>query len=81
MIMKVLISSEDKLTEVFEISNYYAEEDFYIEAALGKNGDMGKREIILEDGNYMGEMDNWKEITIMTDTGMELIKFKNNGGK
>ena len=36
MILKIITSEADKAEEVYEISNYYTEND-YLEAAIGKN--------------------------------------------
>ena len=74
MILKVLISKEDGLSEVFEITNYYEEANIYLEADI--NGDsVDEREIILQDDLYMNEDDGWEEITIISNTGLELTKF------
>ena len=74
MILKVLISKEDGLSEVFEITNYYEEANIYLEADINGNS-VDEREIILQDDLYMNEDDGWEEITIISNTGLELTKF------
>jgi len=88
MILKIKLNDEQE--EAFEITNFYKEihefEDGaklpYIEADIesGENGarGIGQRQIILEANNYLDETDDWAEISIITDSGLELLKIKNN---
>ena len=80
MLLKVLISKEDGLSEVFEITNYYEEANIYLEADINGNS-VDEREIILQDNLYMNEDNGWQEITIISNTGLELTKFINDGEK
>ncbi len=75
MILKVIIDEEGNQIEVFEITNYYTE-DAYLEADIEGKG-IEDRSIILNEGNYLGESENWEQIVIMTDKGFELLKLTN----
>jgi len=88
MILKIKINDEQE--EAFEITNFYKALDHfedgdilpYIEADIeaGENGarGVGQRQIILDANNYLDETDEWAEISIITDSGLELLKIKNN---
>lgn len=75
MLLKVLISKEDGISEVFEISNYYEEANKYLEADIDDVKGIDGRAIILQDGLYMNESNEWEEISIISNTGLELTKF------
>ena len=83
MLLKIVWSEADKATEVMEISNYYTEND-YLEAAIGKNMTPGDREIIVNEGLIMinvnpdaeGE-DYWETIQVLSDGGFVLWETKN----
>ena len=88
MILKIKLNDEQE--EAFEITNFYKEiQEFedgdklpYIEADIeaGENGarGVGQRQIVLDANNYLDETDDWAEISIITDSGFELLKIKNN---
>jgi hypothetical protein len=88
MILKIKINDEQE--EAFEITNFYKALDRfedgdilpYLEADIeaGENGarGVGQRQIILDANNYLDETDEWAEISIITDSGLELLKIKNN---
>ena len=73
MILKIILSKEDNQTEVFQISNYYSEKD-YLEADINEPGIDG-RVIVLNEGLYYKEDDDWEEIEVLSDQGTQLIKF------
>jgi len=81
MIMKIIINPEDNMVEVCEIAQYYTEPD-YLEVIKGKEIKSDLNEIIASEGEIFITEDNkgdnfWKEITIMTDAGFELLKINN----
>lgn len=76
MILKAIISKEDKMEEVFEITNYYTESRDYLEADIDGKG-IEERQIILCNGNYLEGDNLWEQIYIFTNTGLELLKFIN----
>ena len=82
MIMKIVISPEDKMIQVYEIARYYTESGNYLEVIAGKDV-KGLNEIVLDgEGKYFDENtpegdEFWKELTIMSDAGFELLKIEN----
>lgn len=81
MLLKVLISKEDGLSEVFEITNYYEEANIYLEADIDDVKGIDGRAIVLQNNLYMDESNEWEKIIIISNTGLELTKFINDGGK
>lgn len=73
MILKITLSKEDNQTEAFQISNYYSEPN-YLEADINGSG-KDDREIVLTEGLYLEQEDNWERIEIMSDQGYPLISF------
>ena len=73
MIMKIIVNTEDKQKEVFQISQYYTECGNYLEAEKGSTVEVGGREIILQDGLSEGE--EIEEVIIYTDQMVEILRL------